>query len=281
MELIEEIKTLVSEELSLSDVVNDTTKNVLSLIIKDSKNCGTKKTEGELYTNIFGKRIKLIYHIHRVNLERDLLNVSILNPGYYNESTDTLETTIIYVKEKNRYVDYAGTTRHEIKHIYQTIKSGKPLLFGKSLSIYKTASDLRKSRDFYTQVVGYTIYYANNFEKDAITSSIYSMIENNPAEDPYELIKNTPYYKNIKIIHDVLENVTEITRQTIENICQKYFGKHFNWWKNIAKKICSGYINRVGKILTKIEKDRNEGLILRDDPVSTIHTPEHFQNDDE
>lgn len=280
MELITEIKKFVNEELGLSELVKDTSKNLIAEIIKDSrKHKSLDVADGGFSYTLFGKRVNILYHMYRVKDDETLGSLKIDNPGAYYENSNVLETTIVYVKEKNAYIDYAGTTRHEIKHVYQSIKKQKPLLFGKSQDTYQKARTLRKSGDFFEQIVGYTIYYANNFERDAFVSTWYSLIDNSPAKDPYEVIQTTSVYKNIKIIHNFLDNLTISARQVIENICQNNFGRHFKWWKNIALRVCSDYVNRIGKIIAKAEKERNQDGALRD-PSAVIKPYERFVDDD-
>lgn len=276
MELISEIKKIVSEELGLSELVKETSQNLISAIIRNNKKNKLSETgDGKFLYTLFGKQVHILYHMYYVKNNEDLEALKIKSPGAYYENENTLETTIVYVKDKNIYFDYAGTTRHELKHLYQAIKKKKPLLFGKNENVYQKAGVLRNSEDFFEQIVGYTIYYANKFERDAIVSTWYSLIDSNTTKDSYEVIKDTPIYRNIKIIYDFLNNLTANSQQVIENVCQKNFGKHFGWWKNIASRVCSDYVNKIGKIIAKIEKDRNQEGVLRD-TIGTIKPYERF-----
>ena len=273
MELFEEIVMAVNEELGISDVVTNTTNEIISLISKDGKKkpLFKNKKNGEIKGfNLFGKKILIKYALYFVDSIDDIKKLKIAWSGSYNDTTRTLETTVVYCKKENKYIDYVGSTQHEVEHAYQTSKTRKSLVSKNSTGkMYMKAKSLMRTNEYAKQVVGYTIYYACKFEKDAYENSVYKMISDNWEKDPIEILKGTTIYQNLKIISNQANMVSPGWEQTIENICVKEFGRHFKWWQNLAKKTVSGYMRKFGKMIAKVEKDRGADRLTGPNSVIT------------
>jgi len=277
MDLFEQIVQAVNEELGISDLVTKTANNIFSMIAKDKKGkplIGNKKTGSIKGVNLFGKAIDINYKLYFVDTNEEAKSLPIKWSGGYDDDNKALNTTVVYVRDENRYIDYGGTLQHEIEHAYQTSKHGKNLLTKtSSKKIYNAAHRLTNSRDYFEQVVGYSVYYANKFERDAHENSYYRVIMDNPSEDPFEIIKGTSVYKNLMIINNQLNNDTPYFIQSVENICMTNFGKHFNWWKNLTKRMINDYLTKIGKVIVKAKKDRDGELV---DPNTVISQPPQF-----
>lgn len=269
MRLDESIIRLVNEELGISELVKVETQNLIDKIVSDSNKMSFQVFSGKFRTALFGKIIDVIYQIKIVNNENELKLLKIPNAGSFSQDNNILKTTIVYLANKRRYIDFNGTTEHEIKHIFEIVKSGNNFLVkGKTQTIYNTALKLTDMDDYYEQVVGWTIYYACKFEKDAFMSGLYRNITDNWSEKPIEIVKQTNLYKNLEIISDEAEKETVASRQRIEDVCEKYFGKHYNWWSNTAKRTISAYLTKIGKVLAKVEKDRSGELTTPDKKIT-------------
>lgn len=265
MELFEKITRLVKEELGISELVKIETQKLIDKIVTDSNKMSFQVFSGKFKTLLFGKIIDIIYQIKIVNNESELKLLKIPNAGSVSVDNSVLKTTIVYMADKQQYFDYNGTTEHEVKHVFQLANSGKKFLAkNKTQSMYKTALMLTDMDDYYEQVVGWTIYYACKFERDAFVSALYRRIIDNWSETPIEVIKQTNLYKNLKIISDEADRETTTSAQRIDDVCEKYFGKHYKWWKNTAKQTVSGYLTKIGKVLAKVEKDRDGELTTPD-----------------
>lgn len=265
MNLFEEITRLVKEELGVSELVKTETQNLIDKIVADSNKMSFQLYSGKFKTPLFGKTIDVIYQIRIVNNEDEFKLLKIPNAGSFSEDCNVLKTTIVYMANEQQYLDYNGTTEHEVKHIFQVANSGKNFLSkNKTQAMYKTALMLTDMHDYYEQVVGWTIYYACKFEKDAFMSGLYRRISDNWSEKPIEIVQQTNLYKNLKIISDEADRETPTSIQRIEDVCERYFGKHYKWWKNKAKQTVSGYLTKIGKVLAKIEKDRGGELTTPD-----------------
>ena len=296
VELFEKITWLVKEELGISELVKTETQKLIDKIVADSNrwqkkenarvpSCGLTMSfqtlSGKFKTLLFGKAIDVIYQIKVVSNENELKSLKISNAGSFSADNSVLKTTIVYMADKQQYFDFNGTTEHEVKHIFQFINSGKKFLAkNKTRSMYKTALMLTDMHDYYEQVVGWTIYYACKFERDAFVSGLYRKVIDNWSETPIDVIKQTNLYKNLKIISDEVERESTTSVQRIEDVCEKYFGKHYKWWKNIAKQTVSGYLTKIGKVLAKIEKDR-DGELTTPDKKITEYPKFNKENEDE
>ena len=283
MELFEEIVMAVNEELGISDLVTQTSNNIISMIAQKSGrklSAGNQKSGSINGVNIFGKKIDIYYTVFFVKSIDDVNTINCIWSGGYNDDLNRLTTTIVYVEDENRYVDYTGTTQHELEHIYQTVKAKKNLLsVPKTTKIYVAAKNLMRSKDFFEQVVGYSVYYANKFERDGYANTYYRMILDDPKRPPIEIIKETSVFKNLKIINDVIDRNTPYAIQAIENICMGRFGKHFNWWKNLSKRTISNYFTKVGKVIAKIEKERQGGLVDTNKTITPL--PQFIKEDND
>lgn len=282
MNLFEQIVMAVNEELGISSLVSKTAKNIVSMIGKDAMKNGTlpgQKSGAIKGVNVFGETIEIYYTVYCV----DSANVRLVRPrwtGAFNQELKRLTTSVVYVTDKNEFIDLDGTTQHELEHMYQTSLHGKSLIGKKSTrKIYNAAKNLMNSSDYFEQIVGYSVYYANKFEQNAYANTVYRMLMNSGTLSPMEYIKETGMYKNIKIIEEQLGRDTQYFVQSVENICVSNFGHHYNWWKNLTKKMISRFLNQIGRAIVKYEKDREGELV---DPNVVINKlPQFTKEEDE
>lgn len=264
MELFEQIVEIVNEELGISNVVKSTTDSIMSAILKDKKGkpLFKNKRSGVIKRfKLFNKVINIEYDIYFVNDKSEIDQLGIQIAGYYNDEKKTLKTTLIYIKNENKYLDFDGTLQHEVEHAYQTYKSGKPLISPKNVTVYAKANSMTNSSDDLVRVVGYTLYYANKFEIDGKINGLYKHILDNWSKPPIEVVKETTLYHNLSTIKYFATANDDKIKNKIDYICQAWFGRHYNWWKNIAMKMVSAYMSKIGKVVAKVEKDNAGNLI--------------------
>lgn len=267
MELFEEIVKAINEELGISDLVTITVNDIISQIINDQKKYPNNKIKTGILNNcnLFGKKVDINYTLYFCDDENQLNNITNINTGKNKivKNKYIIYTTICYIKSLNKYIDFKGTTQHEIEHLYQIIQSNKSFLYKpKTEKIYNTSLQLAKYGSHYEKIVGYTIYYNCKFEKNAFGNETYRQLIDFPNNDPMKLIKQTTLYNNLKIIDDCCKHISPIEKQTIEHIVFVNFNKHFNWWFNKAKKLIDEYVTTIGKIIVKTQKDLNEETVL-------------------
>ena len=282
MNLFEQIVMAVNEELGISSLVSKTAKNIVSMIGKDAMKNGTltgQKSGTIKGVNVFGETIEIYYTVYCV----DSSNVKLVRPrwtGAFNADLKRLTTSVIYLTDKNEFIDLDGTTQHELEHMYQSSLHGKSLISKTGTrKIYNAAKKLMNSSDYFEQIVGYSVYYANKFEQNAYANTVYRMLMNSGTLSPMDYIKETGMYKNIKIIEEQLGRDTQYFVQSVENICVSNFGRHYNWWKNLTKKMISKFLNQIGKAIAKYEKDREGELI--DPNVVMNKLPQFTKEEDE
>lgn len=270
MELFEEIVQLVKEELGVSDRVKAVTNDIKSLILKNKKGkplFGNKRTGIIKDFDLFGKKTEIQYTVYYVNDESEIENLNLAILGSFNGKTNILKVILIYVRNKNKYIDPDGTLQHEVEHAFQESMGGKGLVTPKSANFYIKANTLASSNNIYMRLVGITLYLANKFEKDGKMNGLYQYIMDNWEKAPIDAVKETNIYKNISAIKEFLDNEDANAHAEIEDVCQKNFNRHYNWWKNMAKKVVSAYTNKIGKIIAKVEKDRQTDLIDHTDTI--------------
>lgn len=255
--LITEIKKSINEELGISKMVTNETNSLISTIINDSKKQPKQNNmkNGLFDTMVFGVPISVQYQIFYVNSYQDIKTLNIVNPGTLTDD-NFIVTTLCYIKDQNKYIDYDGSTQHELQHLYQELMSGKDLLENPKIkNMYTTAIKLAKSTNAFEKFVGFTIYYGSKFEKDAFMNEMYKQIMDNWQINPFETIKKNVVYKNVNTIKNVIDNLTEYQKTKLQETVQFYFNKNLNWFITIANKIVKTYTNKIGKIIIKAQND--------------------------
>ena len=263
MELLKEIKRLVKEELGISDEVKEHVSKIFKDIITDAKIRG-KNEKPNVKTGQFVYRIddvsicvkyKVMYlnDMSEFDTTEYVASSDFLNRKYLN-----LVTTLVYDRSQNKYIDFDGTLQHEFEHIYQQMKSGKPLTVRRtSNEIYEQACELiHDGNTNLERVVGYAVYYNCKFEKDAYANDMYKNIMDNELDDPYTIVKNSLTYRNVNAIKHVV--LDKDNSEKIAPIVKNVFGKTYNWFHRIATHMVKEYNKKIGKALTKAIKDIEE-----------------------
>lgn len=265
MDLLTEIKRIIKEEYGISDVVNLETRKIINTIKayhpKKAKQIvnGFPLSEGKISDYKFlNFTIDLYFRIYYITDISEITLINDINPGNTdfdkNAQKYFIQTTVIC--NNGNFTDYNGTTEHEVDHLFKIKKTDKMLLVKPiNQEIYQKARNMAIRSDFYSQIIGYVIYYNNNFERDAFASEMYRIIMDNPHTEPIETIKKNVTYKNIKIINTFIENITAKDESKIENILLNNFGKHYQWWYSMSKNVVKNYYTKIGKIIVKAEKD--------------------------
>lgn len=271
-ELLTEIKQIMYEEMGVSDTVTRNTKNIISQIVKDSKQYpySNFKQGTFIYITTDNFNIKVNYDLYYCEDNNHVPNIVETGYSLWDGKIFTLNTTIVYIKSENKYKDYRGTTQHEMDHIYKMYKSKKHLISKPTSQQLYYIADKFKYQDFPHKLVGYVIYYNNNFEKDAFINSIYKTIMDNNDIDPYITIQNSRTYQNIQAIKNYVLDSNEYEKE-ITDICINELHKSYKWFYNITKKVVNNYIYKMGRLLVKVNKDLN--IKRLDDIPEELLTP--------
>jgi len=260
MTLFEEITQEINEELGISQLVTNTTNILINNIVKNSKsipNNSIKQGCLKQY-NLFGEKYDVFYTLYFFNTIKEKEEFSYIDAGNTTNNKE-IHVIICYIKEINKYIDYKGSTQHELEHTYQIIKSGKYLLTPQNITTYTKAKNLITigitNNNLFEALVGFTVYYNNRFEKDGYANDIYRQIIDNKFKNPIDIVKKTDTFNNILIIEKYLNNDSIYVKQVIDNIVSNTFGKHYKWWYNMAKNVVKNYKTKIGKIIVKAQKD--------------------------
>lgn len=258
--LLTEIKQRIVEEQGVSAIVYLQSNNILNSILKDSKQYkwidGKKK--GSIKYQYTNNIINVHYTIYYIDKGE---NVSALfNPGSSRMLTKNnyeLVCTVIYYRDKNKYIDYDGTISHEFEHIYQQIMANKPMLVHNTTNnrLYNIAIHFMK-QDAVHQIIGYTIYYSFRFERDAFINELYKKFKDSPNVNHWTILQNSLIYQNINIIKKYVLKSDNLIEK-ITNICENELNKTYKWFYKLTDKTVNEYINKIGKLITKYENEIN------------------------
>lgn len=261
-DLITEIRSAINEELGISKIVNAATKEIFDTIVSDSEQDDwfgdRKKGDFDIQVRAFGNvNINVVYDVYRVQSVGEFTKP--VKP-YSTPSSNgfTLKTFLLYVKGTKQYIDYKGGMQHEVEHIYQMLRKHKHLLTEPtSINMYNAAKAMKSSENALIRLVGYVIYYNNDFERDAYINAIYRDVMNNPKQDVYETLRQNPVYKKLDVIKRCILDSNAWDSQ-IDAITQAYFGKSVEWLRKMTERMLKTYMNKIGKVLAKGQKDLNE-----------------------
>lgn len=260
MELLEGVKNVMREELGISEQVKKHADEIYKEIVNHARMIGTEKRPGVKIGNFIyrfgGVSVNVTYKVVYVDtVDKFDPDEYIGDSAFLSPTEFDLNTTLVYDRSKNKYIDLDGTLQHEFEHIFQQAKSGKPFLLNdKTRDIYNKALGLiNNPASNAEKIVGYTVYYNFKFEKDAYANDLYKTIMDNPYENPYVILKNNMVYKNVSVIRkSVLERDN---KKKYEPIALSTFGKGYNWFIGIARNMVKNYMNKVGKVMAKAYKD--------------------------
>ena len=266
MILLNEIAGKVNEELGISNEVTDAVNHLISLVANDIRRLPTQhdyfKSGKIKNAEFFGKKCTLTYNVLYVSTRnaaryaRTPGNI----PGYYDEFDNVFHTTLFYLGDEHKYVDFKGVTQHEMEHFFQLVKTGKTTFLNPEQNeMYFKGANLLRESDYGKHVVGLLIYYSCRFEETAFVNTLYRMIMNQPNDDPISVVKSTSFYNNIMVLKRAVSycdqsNITNKGKQ-IEAACRSEFGKSLNWFVKLTNKTVKRYMRGFGRAITKAKLD--------------------------
>lgn len=274
------INKILNEELSISNDVNDLTIKIKNLISNDyTRNIGYERCYTILYKGfnreVFSNEITINYDNKSIIVVYYVLEdasqeiIKQYNSIFNSTSNNRILRLELYLTAHNNKINWKKNSRdlqHEVEHLFQLIKKGKDLLSDKQFGEYNKLKSLTAHNDYYDQVIGYTYYYYNKAERNAIINGLYrEIIDLNTdglVTDPLEIIKNSPYYHNIQIIKTTIEN--HKNHEQLENRL-KNINKTLKQYLRIANIMIDEYSKAFGRLLYKVKKDIesvNEDLLI-------------------
>lgn len=274
------INKILNEELSISNDVNDLTIKIKNLISNDyARNIGYERCYTILYKGfnreVFSNEITINYDNKSIIVVYYVLEdapqeiIKQYNSIFNSTSNNRILKLELYLTSYNNKINWQKNSRdlqHEVEHLFQLIKKGKDLLSDKQFNEYNKLKSLTTHNDYYDQIIGYTYYYYNKAERNAIINGLYREIidlnSDGLVTDPLEIIKNSPYYYNIQIIKNTIEN--HKNHEQLENKL-KNINKTLKQYLRIANIMIGEYSKAFGRLLYKVKKDIeavNEDLLI-------------------
>lgn len=274
------INRILNEELSISNDVNDLTIKIKNLISNDyARNIGCERCYTILYKGfnreVFSNEITINYDNKSIIVVYYVLEdasqeiIKQYNSIFNSTSNNRILRLKLYLTSHNNKINWKKNSRdlqHEVEHLFQLIKKGKDLLSDKQFYEYNKLKALTTHNDYYDQIIGYTYYYYNKAERNAIINGLYREIVDLNTDglvtDPLEIIKKSPYYNNIQIIKNTIEN--HKNHEQLENRL-KNINKTLKQYLRIANIMINEYSKAFGRLLYKVKKDIenvNEDLLI-------------------
>lgn len=274
------INKILNEELSISNDVNDLTIKIKNLISNDyARNIGYERCYKMLYKGfnreVFSNEITINYDNKSIIVVYYVLEdasqeiIKQYNSIFNSTSNNRILRLELYLTSHNNKINWKKNSRdlqHEVEHLFQLIKKGKDLLSDKQFYEYNKLKALTTHNDYYDQIIGYTYYYYNKAERNAIINGLYREIVDLNTDglvtDPLEIIKKSPYYNNIQIIKNTIENHKNY--EQLENRL-KNINKTLKQYLRIANIMINEYSKAFGRLLYKVKKDIenvNEDLLI-------------------
>ena len=267
------LKRILKEEQGISNKVS---LFVLKLKNKISTDFGKNKYNESLYKILPLVPNKTITVIN--NSFDDLFENEIITIEYNVGLPKTNQEMVLYKKKYQSEMKMAGkkiilyltlnennkinwklhlsSLQHEVHHLFQTIKKGKPLIDVADMGDYNFYQNLLKSEDESEKIIGYTLYYAIKAEKEAFSNGLYREIMEQNKEtyntSPIKILQSNTTYKNIKYIDFYINN-----NKKINSLKSKLLELNidFNSYINIAFNVVENYIKSFSRIVYKAKQD--------------------------
>ena len=274
------INDILNEELSISNDVKNLTLKIKNLISNDyARNIGFDRCYTTLYKGlnieVFSDEIDINYENIHITVLFYILEdatpeiIKKYKTIFHSSSNNKHFKLTLYLTANNGKINWKNNSndlQHEVEHLFQLFKKGKELLSDKQFAIYDKLRTLTSSDDFFDQVIGFTYYYFTKTEKNAIINGLYGEImelnTDGAIMDPLEIIKNSPYYRNIQIIKNAIQDKDnyDFFEQRL-----KIVNKTLKQFLRVANTMINEYTKAFGRLLYKVKKDIesvNEDLLI-------------------
>ena len=264
---------ILKEELSISTDVNNITLKIKSILGNDYKKnysnpnnyklIDDKLTKQVFYNDVDVKYQDIVIKITYYVLESNNNELISYYKSRFNSKTQLSNFHLkLYLTSYDGVINWiinSMSIQHEVEHLFQYYKKNKPLLPIEKMKEYHALNLLTNSNDFYEQIIGHTYYYYVKVERNAIINGLYrkimDMSNNGATFNPLDIIKDTPFYDNIKTIKEVIinsKNYPEIEKRLIP------YNKTLKSFLRLANRMVDEYTKAFGRLLYKVKKDIEE-----------------------
>ena len=273
------INEILKEELGISNKVSLLTLRIKELINNDFGKIKTdinffktkpllngkniKVIENELITPFEGLDIYIHYY---VAIPNNTMELNLFIKSYTPECDNNLEKPTIHIPLvpnnlfKIEWNNKISAIQHEVHHMFQIIKRGKPILNHDEMVEYNKFCDLAISDNNVDKYIGFVFYYAIRAEKEAFANSLYrNIMELNKESyivNPIDVLKDYSTYKMINNIKNMLITIKKDNNKliTLENRLNE-LSINLDYFIKIANNVVNSYIKSFGRVICKAKED--------------------------
>lgn len=269
-------KYLLSEEAGISDEVLLVTSNIRKVIEAIEPHChqirihpskGYQYEAIDSFVNVFGERVlvRAVIRIAKDKNEAYRIFMSGFCGGEFDYDNKIIRLKLVKVNGGNiLWAEAMSTLQHEIEHVYQTHKSGKPFLTNeKSRSIYNTASFIvSNERNYYRYQIAFAIYSSFKFEISANENTLYRSLSEKGStfttQELFEILEQEPLYKWVADLKNFLKEISSDNelKQDVDKYIKMTYGKNYNWFAKVVNSAISKYTRVFGRAIYKVNKDK-------------------------
>ena len=211
LQILNTIKSVINEELGISDIVKEETIKLTNEIIKHLTGTiwviddyAIKHKTNNFNFKIFEKDILIKFDL--INF-RTVDNVTKLIENYditsgYNKHKNILYFTFIMYDGMIDKRTFNDSIQHELTHIYQSLKRGNFILSDKNSNLYDKIVELSKINNLTKNQknIVKALYLTFKIEQEAFVNGFYSYLINNQDEQLSLIISQSDAFKYLKLL---------------------------------------------------------------------------------
>lgn len=269
LQILNTIKSVINEELGISDIVKEETIKLTNEIIKHLTGIiwviddyAIKHKTNNFNFKIFEKDILIKFDL--INF-RTVDNVTKLIENYditsgYNKHKNILYFTFIMYDGMIDKRTFNDSIQHELTHIYQSLKRGNFILSDKNSNLYDKIVELSKINNLTKNQknIVKALYLTFKIEQEAFVNGFYSYLINNQDEQLSLIISQSDAFKYLKLLEFIKNNLND---QGLNNDIGKILielNKTKNWFEQIINKSHNELLHKIGRTIIKFNKDTSK-----------------------
>jgi hypothetical protein len=262
------VKRAINEELSVSNIVSQTSDELTDVIINSIANKEYEIVDkNHYYTQIKGNFNYLIFETYKVNVNFTYYNYN--NREFYQldfrskgpGGASSFEKGMIEVffhgisgtidrKELNTVLS------HEIEHLYQSFsKKGTLTTDGDN---YTTAVKILQDNNVQglQREVAQVFYYGSNFEQDAFVHELYKTIKDKYITTrDLSLIEKNEAYSILAFLTDFYAK-TDFSNDNVDLATYlKPYNRTNSWFEKMIKNSCKRLMTKIGKVIARAQSE--------------------------
>lgn len=260
---LNELKTIVQEELGVYLPLFQETQNVVNKIKKD-----IKLKFSETYDNFSKIKSSVVSSIENITFKvkytyRDFYDVDYLNnvfgienatngySAYIGDKFILFDINVCGVQNKIYEKELMQVVQHELEHVFQQIKSKKQI--PNNMFYAKIRTDM-ESQDENRRKIGRLIYGCLKSEQEGFVNGLYSFcMGDNNMIPPYS-------YDNIEESEagKLYVEITDIFEELQKNERMKQILKEYKWSLKKIERNIRNFLQRIARVLVKVNNDKTQ-----------------------